>query len=249
MISLDYLAMPPFSVNTVFFDSAGTLVEVPPYSRVWHRIMGDLGLDMSLHRVEVGVRYADSAYGKRYLSYAGRTRDYWTSYLGFLLAKLKVEGNQSELAEEICERFEQRPWSNPYPETKGVLRALKRRGFKLGVISNATDDVTNRLEHVGLAEYFDSFTYSQEARAEKPHPRIFRLALERSGCKPIEAVHVGDSYDQDVLGAKKVGMQPILVDRQEKTHTSDCPSISNLQGIQKLIRLLREDQDESPGTE
>jgi len=249
MISLYNLAKPPFSIKTIFFDSAGTLVEVPPYSRVWHRIMGDLGLDMSLHRVEVGVRYADSTYGKRYLSYAGRTREYWTSYLGFLLAKLKVEGNQSELAEEICERFQQRPWSNPYPETKGVLRALKRRGFKLGVISNATDDVTNRLEHVGLAEYFDSFTYSQEAKAEKPHPRIFRLALERAGCKPIEAVHVGDSYDQDVLGAKKVGMQPILVDRQEKTHTNDCPSISNLQGIQKLIRLLREDQDETPGTE
>src|SRR6266849_2452016 len=207
MISLDYLAMPPFSINTVFFDSAGTLVEVPPYSRIWHRIMGDLGLDILHHR---------------------------------------VEGNQSELAEEMCERFQQRPWSNPYPETKRVLRALKRRGFKLGVISNATDDVTNRLEHVGLAEYFDSFTYSQEAKAEKPHPRIFRLALERAGCKPIEAVHVGDSYDHDVLGAKKVGMQPILVDREGKTHTNDSPSIRSLQGIQKLIRLLRENRDESP---
>jgi FMN phosphatase YigB (HAD superfamily) len=58
--------------------------------------------------------------------------------------------------------------------------------------------------------YFDSVTYTQEAGANKPDPTIFQLALKRAGCSPNEAVHVGDSYEKDVLGARRIGIMPIL---------------------------------------
>jgi putative hydrolase of the HAD superfamily len=228
---------PPFSVKTIFFDSAGTLVDVPPYSTVWHRIMRDLGLNVTLHNVEKVVRTADLTYGKRYFSYHGKTQDYWTDYLRLILAKLGISGSdQPAIVKEIVRRFQENPWSSPYPETKGVLRSLKRRGFTLGVITNATDEVTWRLERVGLGDYFDSITYSQEARSEKPHPRIFRLALDRMGCKPSQAVHVGDSYESDVVGARRAGIRPILVDRRDTGQSPDCQQITTLAGLEDLVR-------------
>jgi putative hydrolase of the HAD superfamily len=228
---------PPFLVKTIFFDSAGTLVYVPPYSTVWHRIMRDLGLDVTLHGVEKVVRTADLLYGKRYFSYHRKTQDYWTDYLRFILAKLRIEGyDRSAVVEEIVRRFQMNPWSSPYPETKRVLSSLKRRGFTLGVITNATDEVAWRLERVGLGGYFDGITYSQEARSEKPHSRIFRLALGRMDCKPGQAIHVGDSYEADVVGARRVGIRAILVDRRNKAQSPDCHRITTLAGLGDLVQ-------------
>ncbi len=228
---------PPFRVKTIFFDSAGTLVDVPPYSTIWHRIMQTLGLGFALNAVEKAVAQADSSYGQRYYSYHGRTGDYWEAYLGLILTRLRVKGyEQSAIIEEIVRRFQEHPWSSPYPETRAILDSLKRRGFALGVISNATDEVAWRLDCVGLGEYFDAITCSQEARAEKPDSRIFRLALGRMGCEPGQAVHVGDSYETDVVGARKAGIQPILVDRLNKARRLDCPRIASLMGLNKLVQ-------------
>ena len=230
---------PTFLVKTIFFDSAGTLVDVPPYSTVWHRIMRDLGLDVTLHRVEKVVRTADLTYGKRYFSYHGKTQNYWTAYLRLILAKLGIAGSdQSAIVQEIVRQFQKKAWSSPFPETKGVLSSLKRRGFTLGVITNATDEVTWRLERVGFGGYFGSVTYSQEARSEKPHPRIFRLALDRMGCKPSQAVHVGDSYECDVVGARRIGITPIMVDRYDRHADVDCLRIKDLREVENCLMRL-----------
>jgi FMN phosphatase YigB (HAD superfamily) len=114
--------------------------------------------------------------------------------------------------------------SRVFPETHSVLSELKRRGFSLGIISNNTDEIFDRMESLDLVRYFDTITYSQEAGAEKPDPAPFRLALQRANRAPWECLHVEDSYEMDVVGARGVGIEPILVDRKMKhSRTARAP--------------------------
>jgi putative hydrolase of the HAD superfamily len=70
---------------------------------------------------------------------------------------------------------------------------------------------------------------SREVGANKPEPAIFLAALERAGVSAPEAVYVGDQYQTDVLGARGVGIKPILIDRFDlESEASDCPRIHSL---------------------
>jgi len=82
---------------------------------------------------------------------------------------------------------------------------------------------------LGLEPYLDVIVTSEEAGADKPNPIIFQAALQRAGVDASEAVHVGDQYKMDVVGARGVGVNPILIDRYNLyPEGSDCPRICNL---------------------
>jgi 2-haloalkanoic acid dehalogenase type II len=95
------------------------------------------------------------------------------------------------------------------PET---LTELRRRGLRLGIVSNIDRD---QLDHLGalagLDRYFDWLLSSEEAGSCKPHRRIFARALERAGCEAAQALFVGDSLAQDIAGANGAGLRSVLL--------------------------------------
>ncbi len=99
------------------------------------------------------------------------------------------------------------------------------------MISNASHELPGRLAELGINRYFDTITYSWEVGAEKPNPRIFLTALERSDIQGSQAVHVGDSYDADVLGARGVGIKPILLEREGVGLERDCLVVQSLHQV------------------
>ena len=101
-------------------------------------------------------------------------------------------------------------YENPYPAAAEVLEKLGGR-YKLGVIANQSLGTADRLKKYGLLEYFSLVVASAEEGIAKPDRRIFDIALERSGCKPENAVMIGDRVDNDILPAKAVGMKTVLV--------------------------------------
>lgn len=100
----------------------------------------------------------------------------------------------------------------PFPEAIAVLGDLRRRGLKLGCVSNWDCSLPEVLAGCGLAAYFDLVVTSASAGASKPDPAIFELALDRLGCAPEHALHVGDS-PEDVFGARAAGVQALRLDR------------------------------------
>lgn len=96
----------------------------------------------------------------------------------------------------------------PYPDAADCLRMLHPR-FKIGIIANQSLGTADRLRGYGLLPYIDLLISSAEEGVEKPDSRIFTLALERSGCRPEEAVMIGDRIDNDILPAKALGMRTI----------------------------------------
>ncbi|MCI8308128.1 MAG: HAD family hydrolase [Lachnospiraceae bacterium] len=97
-----------------------------------------------------------------------------------------------------------------YSDTEECLKELSRK-YKIGVIANQLTGTKGRLEKFGILKYMDLVISSADEGVSKPDKRIFEIALERSGCKPENAVMVGDRIDNDIVPAKQIGMKTIWV--------------------------------------
>jgi len=94
------------------------------------------------------------------------------------------------------------------------------------------------LNELGLASLLQVVVTSQDVGFNKPKPEIFQEALKRAKVWAAEAIYVGDQYQIDVVGAKKAGMEGVLLDRGGYfTEINDCPRIQSLtQLIEHLSR-------------
>jgi putative hydrolase of the HAD superfamily len=95
-----------------------------------------------------------------------------------------------------------------------VLAELRAHGLKIGLVSNTGRDLDVFVKHHGLD--VDAVVTSGVHGKTKPHPTIFRAALDRLGVAPTDAVMVGDSVEDDVDGARAVGMRALLLDRENR---------------------------------
>ena len=97
-----------------------------------------------------------------------------------------------------------------YQDTAKSLEMLSSK-FKIGIIANQELGTKERLEKYGILQYIDLVVASAEEGVAKPDRRIFEIALQRSDCKPSQAVMIGDRIDNDIVPAKLLGMHTIWV--------------------------------------
>ena len=122
------------------------------------------------------------------------------------------------------------------PGSIELLQTLKTK-YALGVISNnLLEEQLKKMHRIGVGKYFDSFAISEEVGYAKPDPRIFEIALERAGVKSEEAVLIGDSWTNDIIGAKNAGILPIWFNRKGKE--SPDPSIAEIRSFDTSSDLL-----------
>jgi len=116
-----------------------------------------------------------------------------------------------------------------FDDAEPALALLRSKGLTLGLISNIDRDLSSTYDELGLSSSLDVLVTSLAVGAAKPDPAIFRIALERAGVDASEAIHVGDMYHSDIMGARSAGIRPLLIDR-DGLHQgiSDCPRISSL---------------------
>jgi putative hydrolase of the HAD superfamily len=97
------------------------------------------------------------------------------------------------------------------PGVRELLADLSGR-YKLAIISNITNNASRfALENFDLKQYFDSVVLSRDIGIRKPDPEIFDFTLQNLGVKSSDAVHVGDSLEHDIQGAKNVGMKTVWI--------------------------------------
>lgn len=121
----------------------------------------------------------------------------------------------------------------------GVLDELRLRGYRLGVISNWSADLPRTLSLMELKDYFEGVFASEALGYSKPHAAAFLIPLERMGLTPGEAAYVGDLYEVDVVGARQVGMQAVLVDPLDLALHGDVPTVASLRELLELFPDLR----------
>ncbi len=162
--------------------------------------------------------------------------DFYGRYEQVLLRAAGVEVPQ-ELALRIYRRYSELPRElRLFADVQPAVAEIKRRGLALGLISNTDRDVGPLCDDLGVAESFDFILSSCTVGFEKPDPRIFYLALDLAGVAPQEAIHVGDQYKSDVIGARAAGIKPLLLDRYDMlAHLDGCARIRGLAEIAKFL--------------
>jgi HAD superfamily hydrolase (TIGR01509 family) len=120
------------------------------------------------------------------------------------------------------------------PET---LDALRAGGLRLALASNAEPLLRHKLSDLGLADRFDHLAISGEIGIEKPDPRFFHGTLEALGVAAERAVHVGDLFEIDVVGARSVGLEAVLVDIGSLSTDRDVVRIRTLAELPALLGI------------
>ena len=224
-------------IKTVFFDLGETLIYMDPLpEEVFASLCREQGIAVEPEAVRRAYRKADSFYFEKMLEYRGRMDELWLEYDGIVLQELGIPDPDRRLARAISEGFREGRFWHLFPEVREVLVRLRREGYKLGIISNADEDVERILQWLKLPRLVDTITYSQEVGVEKPDPRIFQVALQRTASRPDEAIHVGDRYDADIVGARTVGITPVLIDRGNNHRDLDCLRIRSLEELWGILR-------------
>jgi putative hydrolase of the HAD superfamily len=105
-----------------------------------------------------------------------------------------------------------------------TLRWCRARGMKLGLVSNAGPAVPAAFQRSPIAELFDATVFSCETRTSKPDPRIFRYVCELLSVRPGDCLYVGDGGDDELQGAQRIGMMPVLLRVQSEIEEEGLPS-------------------------
>ena len=131
-----------------------------------------------------------------------------------------------------------------YEDALPVLDELRRHGLKLGLVTNGQRDLEEFVEHHGLV--VDAMVGSRAHGRIKPHPSIFEAALAALGVEAGETAMVGDSYEDDIEGARALGMRAILLDR-EGLRQDEPERIDTLLALPAALGLTPSgDEDDRP---
>jgi len=131
---------------------------------------------------------------------------------------------------------------HPHPEATEVLTKLKEMKFILGVVSNHDTKLLYReLEKAGLLKFLDVVVSSEEAKAYKPSPKPFLLALRKARLATDQAMYVGDRHEIDIVGAKSAGMTTVLIGEKPNPNMNPAPDyvVTNLREVYELAIRLR----------
>ncbi|HZW01217.1 MAG TPA: HAD-IA family hydrolase [Candidatus Deferrimicrobium sp.] len=144
---------------------------------------------------------------------------------------------------DVDQAFRQRSAFHVFPDVIPALKAMRAAGLRLAVVSNWGWAAPELLQTLELAQHFEVLSISARVGYQKPHPAIFEHALDLLGVDPAEAVHVGDDPKADVVGARRAGIEPILVDRHGRAHPpigADAPAdgVTVIADFAELLDLL-----------
>lgn len=201
----------------VFLDALGTLVELEP---PWIHLAEALDLEAT-DELAAAVRKEMEYYREH--SHEGRDEESVAALRARCADILSWELDREVPVETMLEAFRFRA----YPDAAPALAELRERELRLVCVSNWDVSLTEVLERCELAGLLDGVVTSAGAGSRKPDPVIFSQALEIAGCGAEEALHVGDTSEEDVAGAEAAGIRALLLDREGR---GDIASLAELPG-------------------
>lgn len=214
----------------VFFDAGNTLLHVhPSIGEVYGEVSRAFGCSISPEEIEkhlLGVwkQYLDEIKSSREALVTSEEREYemWRTLTFTVHERIpNLTCDPRSWFEALYETFGEARRFRLFPDAEETLGTLGEKGIRLGVISNWDARLERILKGIGLSQVFDVVVISSLVGYSKPHPRIFEIALERAGLPAEEAVHVGDTYRDDVEGARSVGIRAFHLHRFESSGLSN----------------------------
>jgi putative hydrolase of the HAD superfamily len=224
----------PDPVEAVLLDAGGVLIDLD--YRYLQRLIepvhrevpeAELSQAESLARKEINRSVGDD----------GEVAHRWREYFHIILGHVGVCGDRHAAIIDSLWEAHQRVglWTVAAEGALAAVGELRRRGYRLGVVSNAEGTVARNLDDAGFAGLFDTVVDSHLVGVMKPDPAIFRIALERMSLEAGKVVFVGDMPEIDVKGARAAGIAPILIDRHDMHTDVATPRIRSLGQLPDLL--------------
>lgn len=232
-------------IKAIFFDWFNTLARYePPREELHSQALRKFGIEVSPEKILPGVLTADTYFFDENANSPVEKRDrkeraeVYTRYQKIILSEAGVKADQKLLAKVMnkVEQLFKGITFTLFDDVLSTLETLKEQRFTLGLLTNLAQDMSPLCHKLGLESYLDFVVTSQQVGADKPEPPIFLAALDRAKVEASQAVHVGDQYKLDVVGARRVGINPILIDRYDLyPEISDCSRIRDLTELAQYL--------------
>lgn len=231
----------------MFFDAGETLLSAhPSFAEIFVLVMAEHGYDVDIGTVEearaaVFGQDADDlvrqAGLKTWSTSPAFSRRFWSLIYGQVFDRLGLDDSGGTLFAAVYERFTRFESYRLFDDVLPTIRAIRDAGLTVGLISNFEKWLEEMLASWEVTALFEPIVISGREGLEKPDPAIFRLAAERAGISPEEAVYVGDHPRIDAAAAEAVGMASILIDRRGHHPSHEGPRVSGLADILPLIGI------------
>jgi HAD superfamily hydrolase (TIGR01549 family) len=239
----------PQAIRTIFFDAGYTLLyPFPSIPEVCQSACQDVGLHVQLDQIKRRMKTVEDLFFRPFRAdhntWANEDTiaEFWISYYTSLLSPF-VEGHEEvntyRLAHSVFQEFSKYTSWRLYPDVIPTLETLHAHGYSLGIISDWGMALGPIIRHHQLTRYFDCLLISAVTRNAKPSPTLYELALQRANAISDFSIHIGDSYIHDVLGARAMGITPILLDRHNRHRRKDidCLLIHSLYDVVDLLEI------------
>jgi HAD superfamily hydrolase (TIGR01662 family) len=225
------------TLEAVVFDVDFTLARPgPDLGPEGYKLLGArFGLELDPARYDEARRVAIATL-KRHPE-LDHDEEVWILFTERIIAGMGGVGDTHACAVEMTRAWERADRFELYDDVLPVLEELRRHDLRLALLSNTARDLDAFVAHHGLD--VDVTLTSRVHGKTKPHESIFRALLDRLGVEPAQAAMVGDDLHDDVEGARAVGMQAWLVDREERF--PDVPDrLTDLRALPAALGLMRE---------
>ncbi len=223
------------SKEVVLFDLGGTLVTISnsQVPHVMKRILEHCGISRSLE--EISYAWKEAEKGLDFRDLTKLLDGFWVKWNRRILRKLHVETNNRTLARFIATHWWDYSDISLYPDAEEVLPLLKRKGVKIGLVTNGLQsDVDEILPKVNLQDFFDIVVVIDTLRKMKPDVEVFHYALQKLKTTPSSTIFIGDELEADYKGAQRAGLMAYLIDREDKVHDESVDKISSLHDLFRL---------------
>lgn len=221
-------------IRAVLFDAAGTLFHTRgTVGEIYGSVARAHGSTASTDAIEAAFQEQFRHSGP--LSGADE-KAWWKDVVHRVFSQAGMVRDFDAFFESVYDKFRDSAGWVLFPETADVLQILKSRGLKLGLVSNFDSRVYSVMRALDILHYFDSVTISSEAGFAKPSPKIFEAAVQSLNMRPSEILLVGDNLSDDVEAGERVGLQAVLVDRENRH--AGATGVRRIPDLGELISLL-----------
>lgn len=235
----------PQGTKAILLDAGGTLFHpFPSVGYHYSAVAAKYGCKASEREIEAAFRRVwsehDAIGDLRGHSDEKIEKEFWRKIVRAVFQDFQGLTSFDPFFDELHTLFAEPGVWQLYPEVEAFLRGLKARKFIVGMVSNWDSRLLKLCQGLGVDGYFDFKVISAMFGAAKPNPEIFKEALKQAGVLAEEAVHIGDSLEDDVRGAHLAGIKSIWLDRSGRHETLAKDHQDFVTVIRNLEELIEE---------
>jgi putative hydrolase of the HAD superfamily len=201
-------------IRAVFFDVGNTLIHAfPSVGEIYSKIALKYGMILDGDAVNTSFKRSFLHNSVSPLIEKSGEVEWWKRIVWETITPLCRPKRYDDFFHELFDFFTKDAAWKVFPDVIPTLDRLKAMGIIMGVISNWDSRLLPTLDNLNLSPYFSVVAVSAIVGSAKPDPGIFKYALEKTHVSPEEAIHIGDTIEFDLEGARGYGIQALLLDR------------------------------------